>query len=438
MDDYKTCYDKGEQLFLNGKWAEAIVEFDKAIALRPQHIGSLYRKGEAQYKLGRYLEAATAFWTAYLFFKFTKEPLLMCGRSLAAADFPYEACGVFDRIEPKDIDDESCIFFISALVREMRIGDAARLLPRIEHKQGYNANLVRGQVLQELGRYEEARINLETAIKDAPKGHVHDRLVAVYLGLRQYDKLYALLKDGAERYPDHREHYAALLAGFEVMLDDKKVNLADFHGNRRADIVESALYFRAKVGAVLPQSGSTIETFTSLAAAVPPMGIICEFGVRHGHSINHLGKLFPQHKIFGFDSFEGLPEAWHDEAAGSYTTGGRMPSVPENVTLIRGWFNETLPGFIKDHPDPIALMNIDCDIYSSTKTVFDLLGPQIVPGTLIVFDEYIGSPNWKEDEFKAFQEWVAARQVRYEYLLASLYTKQVAVRIIAIENNTTR
>jgi len=51
-------------------------------------------------------------------------------------------------------------------------------------------------------------------------------------------------------------------------------------------------------------------------------------------------------------------------------------------------------------------MNIDCDIYSSTKTVLEIFSKQIIPGTVIVFDEYIGNTNWREDEFKAFQEAV--------------------------------
>lgn len=49
---------------------------------------------------------------------------------------------------------------------------------------------------------------------------------------------------------------------------------------------------------------------------------------------------------------------------------------------------------------PIRLMNIDCDMYESTKDEFDLVGSRVVPGTLIVFDEYIGNPNWGKDEFK--------------------------------------
>jgi predicted negative regulator of RcsB-dependent stress response len=75
-------------------------------------------------------------------------------------------------------------------------------------------------------------------------------------------------------------------------------------------------------------------------------------------------------------------------------------------------------------------MNIDCDLYSSTKTIFDLLGHRIIPGTVIVFDEYIGYKSWKNDEFKAFQEAIAQYQWKYQVLTFSFASKQVAVKII--------
>jgi len=133
--------------------------------------------------------------------------------------------------------------------------------------------------------------------------------------------------------------------------------------------------------------------------------------------------------VYGFDSFQGLPESWHSEAKGSYSTKGVIPSVPQNVILHDGWFEETLPGFVEQHPEPVRFMNIDCDIYSSTKTVLECFAKQIIPGTVIVFDEYIGNSDWREDEFKAFQEAVLKYGWDYEYLCFSFMTKQVVVRI---------
>lgn len=44
-----------------------------------------------------------------------------------------------------------------------------------------------------------------------------------------------------------------------------------------------------------------------------------------------------------------------------------------------------------------SFMNIDCDLYSASKTVLDSLAPSIVPGTAIVIDEYVGNEHWRED-----------------------------------------
>jgi hypothetical protein len=37
-------------------------------------------------------------------------------------------------------------------------------------------------------------------------------------------------------------------------------------------------------------------------------GLIMEFGVYKGETINHIASLLPNKQIYGFDSFEGLPE----------------------------------------------------------------------------------------------------------------------------------
>ena len=158
-------------------------------------------------------------------------------------------------------------------------------------------------------------------------------------------------------------------------------------------------------------------------------GLILEFGVRHGSSIRQLAS-FTSKPIYGFDSFEGLPEDWHQESKEVYSTKGKIPKVPTHVTLIPGWFEETLPLFLEKHEENVALINIDCDIYSSTKTVLDLLSPRIKKGTIIIFDEYIGNLHWEEDEHKAFVESVSKYQWKYEYLFYSAYTKQVVVKII--------
>ena len=84
---------------------------------------------------------------------------------------------------------------------------------------------------------------------------------------------------------------------------------------------------------------------------------------------------------------------------------------------------------------PIAFVHIDCDLYSSTKTIFDLLTDRLIPGTIIVFDEYFNYPNWENHEFKAFQELVAQRKLAYTYL--AFARQQVTVRVDSIGGRET-
>jgi tetratricopeptide (TPR) repeat protein len=157
-------------------------------------------------------------------------------------------------------------------------------------------------------------------------------------------------------------------------------------------------------------------------------GLILEFGVRYGATIRQIAT-FVKQEVHGFDSFQGLPESWHNKPKGSYSTHGELPIVPKNVSLHPGLFEETLPVFLEEHSGPVKFLNVDCDLYSSTKTVLSLLADRIVKGTVIVFDEYLTNDSWREDEFKAFQESVASFGWQYEYLAFSIQSKQVVVII---------
>ncbi|MGE3303384.1 MAG: TylF/MycF/NovP-related O-methyltransferase [Hyphomonadaceae bacterium] len=175
----------------------------------------------------------------------------------------------------------------------------------------------------------------------------------------------------------------------------------------------------------------------SLAETKIP-GHYMEFGVFTGGTIRFMAKLLQRNPaarkavIHGFDSFEGLPEAWSGFNLGgrAFDVGGKLPSVPSNVKLHKGWFENSIPPWLERNPGPIAFMHIDCDLYSSTKTIFDLLAPRMVPGTIILFDEYFNYPNWERHEFKAFQELVAQRNIKYTYL--GYARQQVTVRIDSI------
>jgi hypothetical protein len=143
-------------------------------------------------------------------------------------------------------------------------------------------------------------------------------------------------------------------------------------------------------------------------------GNILEFGVASGRTINHLASLTDQ-KIYGFDVFTGLPETWRTGFSAGMFSRNDLPAVSNNVELIAGLFDETLDNFLESNCRPVSLIHIDCDLYGSTKTIFDKLNNLIKPGTVIVFDEYFNYPGWKQHEFKAFQEFVNYKNLNYKY-----------------------
>ena len=152
-----------------------------------------------------------------------------------------------------------------------------------------------------------------------------------------------------------------------------------------------------------------------------PGGYVLDLGVYKGASTRRLARIFPERTIHGFDSFEGLPEDWSYTLAGSFDIRGALPDVPDNVVLHKGWFDDTLPAWKEAHCDlPVSILRVDCDIYSSTQTVFDVLGDRLEPGSWLVFDELIGYRGWEKHEYRAFTEFIEKNGFDYSYVAYGL------------------
>ena len=156
-------------------------------------------------------------------------------------------------------------------------------------------------------------------------------------------------------------------------------------------------------------------------------GLYMEFGVGRGKSIRWIGAE-ADCTVYGFDSFDGIPEYWNGNPVGAFAQK-KLPKVPANVKFQVGLFDETLPIFLQEHSAPVSFLHVDCDLYSSTVTIFEALGARLQEGAIVLFDEYYNFPRWQEHEYKAFQEFVAASGVEYEYIGWSATGQQVAVRI---------
>lgn len=144
-----------------------------------------------------------------------------------------------------------------------------------------------------------------------------------------------------------------------------------------------------------------------------PGGLFLEFGVASGGTATCISERIDG-KLYAFDVFEGLPEDWRT----GYPKGhfaGVEPDVPDNVVIVKGLFANTLPHFAAENKGFISFLHVDCDLYSSTREIFELIGRRLVPGSVIVFDEYLNYPGWKRHEFLAFKEFTAANGVEYSY-----------------------
>lgn len=157
-----------------------------------------------------------------------------------------------------------------------------------------------------------------------------------------------------------------------------------------------------------------------------------EFGVYVGTTLKYFASRAPKNvMIYGFDSFEGLPEDWEDwHPKGYFKTKVPELNVP-NVPLVKGWFDESLPRFLSERKlGQIGFIHMDADLYSSTKIVLDYLAPYISSGTVIVFDEFYHYPGFENHEYKAFSEWVKENNVNYRYVAYCTTRYQVCVQIL--------
>ena len=215
-----------------------------------------------------------------------------------------------------------------------------------------------------------------------------------------------------------------------------------FQGDRTAPItldVERVAYIMASVSSAryllqhMMLAENLVRSDALLAFALEHCsveGMTLEFGVYAGKSLRLIAARTAG-PVYGFDSFAGLPEDWTPrQRKGRFDLEGKIPNFTEpNVKLVQGWFHETLPPFLSQQSDPVRFLHVDCDLYSSAATVLNHIGPRIVSGTVIVFDEYFNYPGWEQHEFRAFQEFVDSAGLKYSYIGFASANQSVAVKI---------
>jgi Methyltransferase domain len=152
-----------------------------------------------------------------------------------------------------------------------------------------------------------------------------------------------------------------------------------------------------------------------------------EFGVFRGRTLRwwtqHLTP--PTARFVGFDSFEGLPEAWRRDVPGGYFDAGGLPAFDDpRVSLVAGWFDQTLPTWTPPPHDQL-IVNVDCDLYASTRCVLTWLEPYLRPGTLVYFDDLLDC----DAELRAMQEWAERHEGQIEPLAMARWGQHLLVQV---------
>lgn len=157
-------------------------------------------------------------------------------------------------------------------------------------------------------------------------------------------------------------------------------------------------------------------------ASLMANGDVAQVGVYKGGTAKMIATCFSKKtkKVFLFDTFEGLPdlsEKDQREAGRIHGTGKQFEDTSfddvksyfsdcPNVEIRKGYFPETARG-LEDRK--FCFVYLDADLYQSTKDGLQFFYPRMVPGGIIMFDDY-QTKNWPGVE-KAVREFQKEHQI---------------------------
>jgi hypothetical protein len=198
-------------------------------------------------------------------------------------------------------------------------------------------------------------------------------------------------------------------------LGQAAANAEPWHSRHRLRDAIATVYAPRPAPNVVPlRARDQLYDFAARTIGSAPIRYL-EFGVAGGKSMRSMTKRFahPDARFFGFDCFEGIPEAWKDKPPGTFSMQGRLPVMADKrVSLVKGYFQDTLPEFISTFECPATgpvLVHYDADLYSSTLFILSTLW-QRVSEYYFLFDEFVS------DEIIALHDFMQAYPVDVEFL----------------------
>eukprot|EP00747_Dinoflagellata_sp_TGD_P030881 gnl/TRDRNA2_/TRDRNA2_134926_c0_seq2.p1 gnl/TRDRNA2_/TRDRNA2_134926_c0~~gnl/TRDRNA2_/TRDRNA2_134926_c0_seq2.p1 ORF type:complete len:318 (-),score=39.31 gnl/TRDRNA2_/TRDRNA2_134926_c0_seq2:140-1093(-) len=157
-------------------------------------------------------------------------------------------------------------------------------------------------------------------------------------------------------------------------------------------------------------------------------GLVLDFGVWVGGSTRFVAQLLKNHTtVHGFDSFDwsrgtsfmdymNFLLGAHVARENNITFIDGIPSSNGlNVVFHRGMIADTGPQFLAEVPGQnITLMHIDTSGYETTSEILEMCRMQLVPGSILVFDDWMMSVSFEMEAFFDFH-----RKYDFEYEFTS-------------------
>ncbi len=426
--------EAGEEAAVSGAFEQAAVHFAHALALDPTRVHTWLQLGDALLSSGDPEAAAGAF-ARGIELDPTSVPLY-CSLGMAfrrMGDAPRAAAAYAEAISLGFVNALIFNGLGMALADDGRLDDAEAAYRRALDLDPNNAAILvnLGNVLGDAADLTGARACYEAALARDPT----ETAALLNLFALDYDDAdpapaERFLDQVLALHPDHPR--ASFHRGAILGLREGRAAAAPYLARVPASLDHLLTSFEHVLTHRVPTTRLFTDGYRLLDHALACAsldGLVLELGVRRGASIRYLAARCPEVTIHGFDSFEGLPEDWRGVPRGAYSTQGELPEVPGNVVLHRGWFTDTLPPFIAAHPGPIRFLNVDCDLYTSTRDALAVLGPRLRPGSVVVFDEYLANPGWEQDEHRALVEAAHTFGFGYDLLAVSFFSKQAAILV---------
>lgn len=170
-----------------------------------------------------------------------------------------------------------------------------------------------------------------------------------------------------------------------------------------------------KVVAIAKEEGVEVDTYL-------------EFGVYNGSTITAMTRALAEAgmkdvRVFGFDTFEGLPEFAKEDCGGHWQPGEFSSSIEftrsvleheqvemSKVELVKGLFSESCtPAFREQYNiQKASLVMIDCDLYQSTVDALAFCKDVFADTSIVLFDDWFPLADRNEGEKPAWDEFLAA------------------------------